>query len=114
MRCPNCHSVVGNNQGLCQYCGYDIGEYVRDVQDRGFEVDDERRDRKATVYTHRDDTLTQPVYNYENGYFYYKRAYEKEREKSDGYKRNLLYGAITIVLLLHFAELLALAAIYLT
>lgn len=114
MRCPNCHSVVGNNQGLCQYCGYDIGEYVRTVQDNGAEIDSEKRDRNATVYAHREDVLTHPAYNYENGYFYYKRAYEKERDKSDRYKRNLLYGGIAIVLMLHFAELLALAAIYLT
>lgn len=114
MRCPNCHSVVGNNHGLCQYCGYDIGEYVRTVQDAGIKTEYTNRDERATIYTQRNDTLTQPEYNYENAYFYYKKAYEKERNRNDQVKKNLLYGAIAIVLMLHLAEILALAAIYLT
>lgn len=114
MRCPNCHSVVGNNHGLCQYCGYDIGEYVRTVQDYGIERKTEQKDERETVYAHGGETLTQPAYNFENAYFYYKREYEKEKNKNDRYKKNLLYGAIIAVLLLHLAELAALAAIYLT
>lgn len=115
MRCPNCQSVVGNNYGVCQYCGYDIGEYVRSVQDNGKWVEEKKRDKRATLYTSAGhDVLTEPVYNYENGYFYYKKAYESEREKNDRYRRNLLLGGASIVLLLHLAEILALAAIYLT
>ena len=50
MRCPNCPSVVGQNYGTCPYCGYDIGNYVRNVQDEGRSIPVQRRDRKATRY----------------------------------------------------------------
>jgi len=49
MRCPNCHSVVGNNYGLCQYCGYDIGEYVKSVQDISLNKKPRHRDQRATA-----------------------------------------------------------------
>lgn len=105
MRCPNCHSVSVDNYGLCPYCGYDIGEYVRNVQDRG---------AYSTAYANNPKVLTRPAFNYENGYFYYKYEYEKEKSKNDRYKKTLLYGGAAMVFLLHIAELLALAAIYMT
>lgn len=114
MRCPNCHSVTVNNQGLCPYCGYDIGEYVRTVQDQGMPEKKEKRDKQPTLYAYSRHALTQPEHNFENGYFYYKKAYEEERDKNDRYKRNILIGAGAIILLLHFAELLALVVLYLT
>lgn len=115
MRCPNCHSVVGNNYGLCQYCGYDIGEYVRSVQNVNLKKKPKYYDKHATVYTTSyKEELTQPASNYENGYFYYKRAYEDEKDKNEKFRRTLLYGALSIVLVLHIAEILALVVIYLS
>lgn len=115
MRCPNCHSVVGNNYGLCQYCGYDIGEYVRAVQNVGLKKEPAHHNRQATAYTASyKEELTHPEYNYENGYFYYKRAYEDEKDKNEKFRRTLLYGVLAIVLVLHIAEILALAVIYMS
>lgn len=109
MRCPNCHSVVGNNYGICQYCGYDIGTYVRMVQDNGEEIQGERN-REPTQYAKRE--ALKPEYNYETGYIYYKAAYEKEKKRNEKYRQNALYAAGAVVLLLHIVELLFLAAIY--
>lgn len=60
------------------------------------------------------EELTQPASNYENGYLYYKRAYEDEKDKNEKFRRTLLYGALGIVLVLHIAEILALVVIYLS
>lgn len=115
MRCPNCHSVVGNNYGLCQYCGYDIGEYVKSVQDISLNKKPQHRDQRATAYTTSyKEELTSPQYNYENGFFYYKRAYEDEKERNEKFRRTMLYGILAIVLVLHIAEILALAVIYMS
>lgn len=113
MRCPNCHSVVGQNYGTCPYCGYDIGSYVRNVQDEGKSIPVQRRDRKATRYaTEEEERHSRTEFNYENGYLYYKRAYEKERRKNEKYRQTVIYAAAGVFLLLHAAELVLLAAIY--
>lgn len=115
MRCPNCHSVVGNNYGHCQYCGYDIGEYVKSVQDADLKEKSEYRDRRATVYTpsYRKE-LPHSSENYANGYFYYRRAYENEKNRNESYRRTVLYGILAIALVLHIAELLVLTVIYIS
>ncbi len=112
MRCPNCHSVVGNNYGLCQYCGYDIGKYVRSVQDEGKKQSNTSRDRRSTLYVQEKTPSRGVEYNYENGYLYYKKAYEKERRKNERIRQTALYGIALVFLLLHGAELLFLAIIY--
>lgn len=114
MRCPNCHSVVGKNYGTCPYCGYDIGSYVRNVQDQGKTISGQRRDRKSTRYVQQDaDRFSRIEFNYENGYLYYKRAYEKEeKKKNEKYRQTVVYAVGGIILLLHAAELILLAAIY--
>ena len=113
MRCPNCHSIVGQNYGTCPYCGYDIGSYVRNVQDQGKTISGQRRDRKSTRYVQQDaDRLSRIEFNYENGYLYYKRAYEKEKKKNEKYRQTVVYAVGGIILLLHAAELILLAAIY--
>lgn len=114
MRCPNCHSVVGNNYGSCQYCGYDIGGYVRRVQDEGKKQSGISRDRRATYHIQEQGDPLGKEYDHENGYFYYKRAYEKERRKNQRYRQTALYGIVLVFLLLHAAELLFLAVIYTT
>lgn len=118
MRCPNCHSVVGNNYGICQYCGYNIGEYVRNVQNNGTDPEDDLWDTRSTDYKHDYkhalESLNPSASHYENAYFYYKREYENEKEKNERYKKNMLYGALIIVLILQFLELLALVLIYIS
>ena len=113
MRCPNCHSVVGQNYGTCPYCGYDIGSYVRNVQDQGKTVSSQRGDRKPTSYVQQEaDRLSRIELNHENGYFYSKKAYEKEKKKNEKYRQTAVYAVGGIILLLHAAELVLLAAIY--
>ena len=86
---------------------------MRNVQDEGRSIPVQRRDRKATRYaTEEEERHARTEFNYENGYLYYKRAYEKERRKNEKYRQTVIYAAAGIFLLLHAAELILLAAIY--
>ncbi|HIV12611.1 MAG TPA: hypothetical protein IAA63_05650 [Candidatus Pullilachnospira stercoravium] len=90
MRCPNCHSVVGNNRGICQYCGYDIGKYVREVQGGS----------EPTWYT--------GMGMEENTADYYRKAYEEERRRNDHFKIMILYTLLGGLLALNLLELVVL------
>ena len=87
MRCPNCHSVVGNNVGICQYCGYDIGQFLRQNQ----------AGAEPTYYPARDI--------YENTEDYYRKAYEWEKRRNEKYRNSILYVILGGLLSINLIEL---------
>lgn len=92
MRCPNCHSAVGNNVGICQYCGYDIGQYLRQIQSGA----------EPTYYSARDF--------YGSADDYYRRAYEREKNRNEKFCSGVLYVLLGGLLVLDLLEMALLVA----
>ena len=46
MRCPNCHSIIGDRWEYCNYCGYDLTRYRNFTQPFDYQEAYEREKKK--------------------------------------------------------------------
>lgn len=95
MRCPNCHSIVGDSWGVCRYCGFDVSRYMEEMGADSMRTEFsgiKGRDDTDTAFTHED-------------FRYYKAAYNRERRRNDRYRRNIYIGLLCAALCLNLIQL---------
>lgn len=95
MRCPNCHSIVGDSWGICRYCGFDVGRYMEELGAGSLQTEFsgvKSEERPDTVCSHED-------------FRYYKAAYNRERRRNDRYRRNIYIGLLCAALCLNLIQL---------
>lgn len=100
MRCPNCHSIVGDSWGICRYCGFDVGRYMEELGDGSVPTE---------VSGVRNREIPETLYRNED-FRYYKAAYTRERRRNDRYRRNIYIGLLCAALCLNIIQLVIIIA----